>query len=66
MLKEKLSGKKNQSEIIFQKLNFDNISNILKHIGLIEKPFTNAQKVWIEFPNIDSEIKKTDNRKRSK
>ncbi len=60
MLKEKLSGKKNQSEIIFQKLNFDNISNILKHIGLIEKPFTNAQKVCIEFPNIDSEIKKTD------
>ena len=57
---KKADNKKNQNDMM-QKLTFDNISSILSKIGLIDRPFSNGQKVCVEFPNIDSEIKKSDN-----
>ena len=53
---KKADNKKNQNDMM-QKLTFDNISSILSKIGLIDRPFSNGQKVCVEFPNIDSEIK---------
>lgn len=61
MFKDKKADNKKIQNDIMQKLTFDNISSILSKIGLIDRPFSNGQKVCVEFPNIDSEIKKSDN-----
>ena len=36
-------------------LNFENLSQLLNDTGIVSKPLSNEQKVFIEYPNISSE-----------
>ena len=56
-----MEDKKKHSKHYYEKLNFENFSNLLLETKIISSNLSNEQKMCINYPKIDTEAKKVDN-----